>query len=97
MNLPYLGLVFNFPQTKSFSMDFCSEMLLNQLQQDLHLPFKPEAIVPQEYYQILTRIPWLGRKFPIRTLETMLNNLWVYPQAIKKVRDRVQYFHICDL
>lgn len=96
MNLPYLGLVFNFPQTKSFSMDFCSEMLLNQLQQDLHLPFKPEAIVPQEYYQILTRIPWLGRKFPIRTLETMLNNLWVYPQAIKKVRDRFQYFHICD-
>lgn len=89
MNLPSLGLVFNFPQTKSFSMDFCSEMLLNQLEHDSNLPFKPEAIIPQKYYRILTRIPWLGRKFPIRTLEIMLNNLWVYPQALKKVRDRL--------
>lgn len=75
MNLLSLGLVFNFPQTKSFSIDFCSEMLLNQLEQDSNLSFKPEAIIPEEYYQILTRIPWLDRKFPIRTLETMLNKM----------------------
>jgi glycosyltransferase involved in cell wall biosynthesis len=96
MNLPSLGVVFNFPQTKSQSMDFCSEMLLHQLQRNPNLPFQSEAIIPRHYYQILTRIPWLGKKFPIRTLDSMFNHLWVYPQAIKKVRYRFSYFHICD-
>ncbi|MEE3717743.1 glycosyltransferase [Tumidithrix elongata RA019] len=71
-------------------------MLLNQLQQNPSLPFKPEAIIPQHYYQILTRIPWLGKKWPIRTLDIMFNHFWVYPQALKKVRRHFRYFHICD-
>ncbi|TYQ23948.1 glycosyltransferase family 4 protein [Pseudanabaena sp. UWO310] len=96
MSIPNLALVFNFPQNNSLSMNFCSEMLLHYLQQNPDPYFNTAAIIPEHYYQILTRIPWLGKKFPIRTLDAMFNHFYVYPRAIKKRRDHFDYFHICD-
>jgi len=64
-------------------MDFCSEMRIEQLRHNVDLPFKTEAIIPEHYYRILTRIPWLGRKFQIRTFDITFNYFLVYPQTIK--------------
>jgi len=88
-----LAVIFDFKEEGWLSMDFCAEMLLTQLQQDPQL--NVEAILPR-YQRILTGIPWLGQKRPILAVDQTYNRFWVYPQTLKAIRNRFDFFHICD-
>jgi len=94
MNQQNLAVLFDFKEEGWLSMDFCAEMLLSQLQHNASHRFRSEPILPS-YQRLLTGLPWLGKKRPIRAVDETVNRFWVYPQALHRQKERFAYFHIC--
>src|SRR5207249_11131609 len=79
-----LAVLPDFAEEQWPSMDLCAEMLCAELRQQLGSERVHRLLPP--YRTRLAALPLLGRISTARNADRLLNRLWYYPRAVRRLR-----------
>jgi len=95
MTVPRLALLTDYPEEQWLSMDLCAEMLESHLQTKHADRFQTQSYCPQ-FKRRIGLVPKLGETAMGINADRLLNRMWYYPRALRKVRGAFDLFHLCD-
>lgn len=90
-----MALLRDYPEEDWPSMDLVAEMLHAQLHPNKQPDVRAELLCPT-FHRLFGRLPFLGRRTAAVNADRLLNRLWLYPRALRRLRERFDAFHICD-
>jgi glycosyltransferase involved in cell wall biosynthesis len=90
-----LALCCDYPEEQWLSMDLCAQMLWAQLQAQPDAKLTAVQICPP-FQRRWQQIPKFGQSAAAFNTDRLLNRLWDYPQWVKPLAPKFDYFHVCD-
>jgi len=85
----------DFPEEQWPSMDRVASMLHEELQRSHACAIDASMVCPP-FARRLTRVPLAGRVRAAFSADRFMNRFWRYPQALERLKDEYDVFHIVD-
>lgn len=95
LHLPRLAVLSDFREEQWPSMDLVAEMLVDQLQRHFADSVRVTSFCPP-FRRSVSKLPIPGIRRTTENAERLINRMWHYPRAARRISDSFDIFHVAD-